>query len=55
MKELKFSKVLAKHLYFYFDPHVFAFPISVLWDRSGVSVFFAWYGFTWYWEEQFDE
>ena len=54
-KEVNFSKIFFKHAYFYYEPKSFIFPISLIIDKFGITLCFAFFGVVWYWNEINDD
>ena len=51
MKECKFSKCYLGHLFIYYEPNSFIFPVSAIIDTSGIVVCFGFWGLTWCWKK----
>ena len=55
MKECKFSKCYLGHLFLYYEPNSFIFPVSAIIDASGIVVCFGFWGLTWCWKKDICE
>lgn len=52
MREFKSSKCYFGHLYFYYEPNNFVFPIAAIIDREGIVICCGFHGMMLYWIRQ---
>lgn len=54
VKEAWYSKNYFGHLTFYYEPNAFSFPITFIFDDTGVVVAFGFCGINWTWKKYED-
>lgn len=51
MRNCKFTKTYFGHSYFYYEPHSFTLPVSVIVDGIGMIICFGFLGLCWLWKK----
>ena len=51
MGEYKGTRFYFGHLAFYYEPNGFIIPISAIFDKTGISICFGFWGLIWLWKK----